>query len=92
MTTDMAPRRPWPFPTAAHHPPADPAKPLPEKPTEEALDHGIEESFPASDPVAVTVTTVPNGGDAPGQDEPKQSDPPARPSGGQAPPSPGRPD
>lgn len=52
--------KPWPFPTADHHPPADPAKPLPEEPTEDALDHGIEESFPASDPVSVTVTTVPS--------------------------------
>ena len=53
-------KRPWPFPTAEHHPPADPSKPLPEEPTEDALDHGIEESFPASDPVSVTVTTVPS--------------------------------
>jgi hypothetical protein len=53
-------KRPWPFPTADHHPLADPAKPLPEAPTEDALDHGIEESFPASDPVSVTVTTVPS--------------------------------
>jgi hypothetical protein len=54
-----------PFPTSDHHPPAEPAKPLPEEPTEDALDHGIEESFPASDPVSVTVTTVPTEGDEP---------------------------
>ena len=26
------PAEPWPFPTAAHHPPPDPAKPDPAKP------------------------------------------------------------
>jgi hypothetical protein len=52
-----------PFPTSERHPPTNPAKPLPEAPTEDALDHGIEESFPASDPVSVTVTTVPTEGD-----------------------------
>lgn len=29
-----------------------------EAPTEEALDNGIEESFPASDPVSVSVSKV----------------------------------
>lgn len=56
--------KPWPFPTAQHHPPPEPAKPLQEEPTEDALDNGIEESFPASDPVSVTVTRVPTGGAA----------------------------
>lgn len=47
----------WPFPTAASHAPL----PLPEKPSlidpsEDAIDSGIEESFPASDPVSVTVS------------------------------------
>lgn len=55
----MATRRPWPFPTADHHPAPEPAKPRVETPTEAELDHGIEESFPASDPLSVTVTTVP---------------------------------
>ena len=53
-------KRPWPFPTSDHHPAADPALPLPQEPSEDALDSGIEESFPASDPVSVTVTTVPS--------------------------------
>ncbi len=51
---------PFPFPTAQNHPPADPAqyKTVNEEPTESALDHGVEESFPASDPVSVTVSNV----------------------------------
>ncbi|MEJ7687745.1 MAG: hypothetical protein WKG52_12565 [Variovorax sp.] len=51
---------PFPFPTAENHPPADPEqyKTVAEEPTEMALDHGVEESFPASDPVSVTVTKV----------------------------------
>lgn len=69
----MVSKRAWPFPTSEHHPPADPAKPLPEEPTEDALDHGIEESFPASDPVSVTVTTVPTDGKQ--DDEPQQAEP-----------------
>nr|WP_145548260.1 hypothetical protein [Variovorax boronicumulans] len=56
----MSSKRPWPFPTAEHHPPPDPAAPSPKEPSEDALDHGIQESFPASDPVSVTVTTVPD--------------------------------
>ena len=35
-----------------------PAKPVEQAPSEEALDSGVEESFPASDPVSVTVTKV----------------------------------
>jgi hypothetical protein len=52
-----ASRGPFPFPTSEHHD-APPATALPpaEEPTEDALDHGIEESFPASDPVSVSVT------------------------------------
>lgn len=48
-----------PFPTADNHDAnAQPASaPKVEHPTEEALDHGIEESFPASDPVSVSVTS-----------------------------------
>lgn len=82
----MASRRPWPFPTSEHHPPVHPAKPLPEEPTEDALDHGIEESFPASDPVAVTVTTVPKEGeegtpqtDGPAQRKPQEPQEPQEP-------------
>ncbi|HUD32385.1 MAG TPA: hypothetical protein VMR43_05100 [Variovorax sp.] len=48
----------FPFPTADNHDAhATPASaPKVEHPTEEALDHGIKESFPASDPVPVSVT------------------------------------
>jgi hypothetical protein len=56
---DRAPSpAPFPFPTAERHPasPAVSTQPAIEVPTEDALDHGIEESFPASDPVSVSVT------------------------------------
>lgn len=49
----------WPFPTNASHPPVDLfSVARVEEPTEDALDHGIEESFPASDPVSVSVSTI----------------------------------
>lgn len=61
-------RKPWPFPTAASHPKADPAQRHPFAPappsvevqevSEPALDHAGEESFPASDPVSVVATKV----------------------------------
>ena len=35
-------------------PPLDPVR----APSEPALDHGIEESFPASDPVSVKITRI----------------------------------
>lgn len=56
MTSEKA----FPFPTSKNHgkPPAEPAKPTEQAPSEEALDSGVEESFPASDPVSVTVTKV----------------------------------
>ncbi|RZL66334.1 MAG: hypothetical protein EOP81_01165 [Variovorax sp.] len=49
---------PFPFPTAESHgtPPPSATAAVTEEPTEDALDHGIEESFPASDPVSVSVT------------------------------------
>ncbi|MBO9513511.1 MAG: hypothetical protein J7549_05275 [Variovorax sp.] len=49
---------PFPFPTSERHdaPPAQPVRPVEQPTTESALDHGIEESFPASDPVSVNVT------------------------------------
>ncbi|MDM0108108.1 hypothetical protein QTH97_24380 [Variovorax sp. J22R24] len=34
------------------------SRPVEQEPTEHALDHGIEESFPASDPVSVGVSKV----------------------------------
>jgi hypothetical protein len=50
---------PFPFPTSEKHDtPPEQSKPVAEEPTEEALDNGVEESFPASDPVSVTVDKV----------------------------------
>ena len=51
--------KPFPFPTSESHPPL-PANEQPvELPvSEDALDQGVEESLPASDPVSVTVTKV----------------------------------
>ncbi|MDQ0570449.1 hypothetical protein QFZ42_002283 [Variovorax paradoxus] len=56
MTSEKA----FPFPTSKNHgkPPVETAKPVEQAPSEEALDSGVEESFPASDPVSVTVTKV----------------------------------
>jgi hypothetical protein len=50
----------FPFPTSQNHGEPDPhaAKPVEQPASEEALDSGVEESFPASDPVSVTVTKV----------------------------------
>lgn len=50
--------KPFPFPTTDNHPsnPEQPLPPVVADPSEEAIDNGIEESFPASDPVSVTVT------------------------------------
>lgn len=58
MSTDAPRPGAFPFPTAAHHPAHSPErmKHVTEMPTEPAIDHGIEESFPASDPVSVSVT------------------------------------
>lgn len=52
--------KPFPFPTADSHPPMPPeSQQSVELPvSEEALDQGVAESFPASDPVSVTVTKV----------------------------------
>lgn len=51
---------PFPFPTAARHDPPSPeqVRPVEQQPTETALDSGVEESFPASDPVSVNITKV----------------------------------
>jgi hypothetical protein len=47
------------FPTAENHDaPLQQEGPLAQEPTESALDHGVEESFPASDPVSVTTSRV----------------------------------
>jgi hypothetical protein len=59
MTTEQKAQKPFPFPTSENHgKPADPPKPTEQPASEEALDSGVEESFPASDPVSVTVTKV----------------------------------
>jgi len=51
--------KPFPFPTAASHDkPPEAEKPVVIEPSEDALDAGVEESFPASDPVSVTVSKV----------------------------------
>lgn len=49
---------PYPFPTESQHdaPSVQPTRPVEHAPDEGAIDHGIEESFPASDPVSVNVT------------------------------------
>lgn len=56
---------PWPFPTAQAHPKPAEASAQCAPPTvqvqqvrESTLDHAVEESFPASDPVAVVSTKV----------------------------------
>ena len=33
-------------------------EPIEREPTEDAIDQGVEESFPASDPVSVSITKV----------------------------------
>ena len=55
----MTTKNPTPFPTSENHgKPSGEPKPVPKKPGEAKLDEGIEESFPASDPVSVNVTKV----------------------------------
>lgn len=64
--TDTAPDD-FPFPTTERHEPL--AKPVatPEKdPEEHALDQGVAESFPASDPVSVSVTKINDSGEETG--------------------------
>jgi len=63
MTSKQPAKKPTPFPTSERHgqhpvKPQGESKPLPDKPGEADLDEGIEESFPASDPVSVNVTKV----------------------------------
>jgi len=51
--------KPFPFPTAeSHDNPPQIEQPILQDTSEDALDAGVEESFPASDPVSVTVTKV----------------------------------
>lgn len=59
MTTEQQTQSPFPFPTSEDHArPVDHGKPVEQPASEEALDNGVEESFPASDPVSVTITKV----------------------------------
>jgi hypothetical protein len=60
MTSEKTSDKAFPFPTSKNHgkPPVEPSTPVQEAPSEDALDSGVEESFPASDPVSVTVTKV----------------------------------
>ena len=76
MTSKQPTKKPTPFPTS-ERPGQHPAKsqgehrPVSEKPGDGHLDEGIEESFPASDPVSVNVTKIvkkPKDGD-PGEGE-----------------------
>ena len=47
------------FPTAdVHETDAAPAEPVVQEPSEAAIDQGVAESFPASDPVSVSVTKI----------------------------------
>jgi hypothetical protein len=83
---DMTPSKaPWPFPTGNHHLASGKGvAPEPVSPTEEAIDHGVEESFPASDPVSVSVAVVPTAPSVPtqAQPEPVQPDRPEPPLSG----------
>ncbi len=62
MASNTSHRTPWPFPTAESHP--APAPQAPDTPCglevqaveEDTLDHAVEETFPASDPVSVVST------------------------------------
>lgn len=62
MASNTSPRTPWPFPTAESHPapaPQDPDTPCGlevQAVEEDTLDHAVEETFPASDPVSVVST------------------------------------
>jgi hypothetical protein len=72
MNTSPKPNAsPFPFPTTEHHEPAAPVpQPQPMAPDEASIDHGVAESFPASDPVSVSVTKVPTPASAEPKDEP----------------------
>lgn len=58
------PKGPWPDPISDHHPAVpEGSAPVTVPPSEQLIDHGVEESFPASDPVAVNITVVPTARD-----------------------------
>lgn len=64
--TDTAPDD-FPFPTTEHHDAPPPAPEVHQKdPNEHALDQGVAESFPASDPVSVSVTKIDDNGEEAG--------------------------
>ncbi|MEZ2299247.1 hypothetical protein [Variovorax sp. RCC_210] len=60
MTTESKTQRPFHFPTSENHGrPAVPGRePIEQPASEEALDSGVEESFPANDAASVTVPKV----------------------------------
>ena len=49
---------PFPFPTTTSHDKPIVQQPVIQHTSEDALDAGVEESFPASDPLSVTVSKV----------------------------------
>ena len=59
MSTNKPGKNPTPFPTSeTHGNPPDGSSAVPKNPGDGAIAEGIEESFPASDPVSVNVTKV----------------------------------
>ncbi len=67
----MSPTPPeaFPFPTTEdHESPSDAPAPAVEQPSEDAIDQGLRESFPASDAVSVTTTKVKPQTDKRGED------------------------
>ena len=64
--TDTAPED-FPFPTAEKHDtPPEGAETQKKVPSDRALDKGVAESFPASDPVSVSVTKIDDNGEEAG--------------------------
>ncbi len=64
------PAKDFPFPTADQHDAKDTSiEPVEQEPSESAIDQGVEESFPASDPISVSVTKIERKGDDDGAKE-----------------------
>lgn len=69
--TDKKPED-FPFPTTGKHDAKpDALQPVEQHPSEAAIDQGVAESFPASDPVSVSVTKVERKADG---DDPVEDD------------------
>jgi hypothetical protein len=74
----MDAKKDFPFPTKEkHEPQSDRVAPVEFEPTEEAIDKGIAESFPASDPLSVTAAKAKTDSDPSSNDRPR-TDPDAR--------------